>query len=133
MKNLVASLFLFLFLSFPALHHAAGFVPNIGPQAVTSAAQVYTAYDHTPCTLTGRILNRIPGTNSHYLFADASGKVVVDINRRVFGDFTVTPNDLVRLNGSVKTRGYYPNEVKVHELGIIGPAAIFGDSMGGMQ
>ncbi|WP_308774379.1 NirD/YgiW/YdeI family stress tolerance protein [uncultured Bilophila sp.] len=120
----IMALLLSLILAVPAL---AGFEgPNAstggfagpGPQSLTKAAQVGNALDDTPCTLEGNILERL-GKNK-YIFQDDSGKITVEIDNKVFGRNTVTPETRVKLTGEVdhKKQGR-ANEVDVRYLEIV--------------
>lgn len=104
---------------------AAGFQGPGARSAVNRAADVLTVPDSTPCMLEGRIIEKLPRRANRYLFEDSSGRVIVEIKPRVFGDFTVTPQDIVRIVGEVDFDGKYPNEVEAEYLGIVGPAAAF--------
>ena len=120
----IMALLLSLILAVPAL---AGFEgPNAstggfagpGPQSLTKAAQVGNALDDTPCTLEGNSLERL-GKNK-YIFQDDSGKITVEIDNKVFGRNTVTPETRVKLTGEVdhKKQGR-ANEVDVRYLEIV--------------
>ena len=96
----------------------AGGFKGPGPKEITQSAQVRDARDDTPCTLEGRILERIGGDT--YTFEDASGKVIVEIDDKVFHGNVVTPETRVKLVGEVerKKRGR-PNQVDVRYLEIV--------------
>ena len=91
--------------------------PGAQPGSVTQAAQVANATDDTPVVLEGNIIERLRG--DHYVFQDASGKVVLDIDDNVFGNNTVTPETRVRVHGEVDTHRQRPNDVDVRWLEII--------------
>ena len=96
----------------------AGGFRGPGPKEVTQSAQVRDALDDTPCTLEGRIFERIGGDK--YTFEDASGKVIVEIDDKVFHGNTVTPETRVRLVGEVERKKHgRPNEVDVRYLEIV--------------
>lgn len=131
MKKIFLSAILCFFFHFSAQPGAAaGFEGPGAGHVVVRAADVYAAWDDAPCELTGRIVEKIPGRKNRYVFEDASGKVVVEIKRHVFGDFTVTPDHLVRIIGEVEMDSKYPNEVEVDWLSIIGPASQFSGTAG---
>lgn len=106
--------------------YAGGFEGPGAHAAVNSVEAALAAPDDTPCDLTGRIVEKLPWRRDRYLFEDKSGQIVVKIKRRVFGDFTVTPDLLVQITGKIDADGRYPNEVDVEYLGIIGPGQVFG-------
>lgn len=93
-----------------------------GPGAsapVHTAAEVLAAADDAPCVLEGRLVARVRGRKNRYLFEDASGRVIVEIKRKVFGGLTVTPDERVRLEGEVETSDKYPNEMEADTLTLI--------------
>lgn len=95
---------------------AAGFEgPGVAPP-VTRAADVLGARDDAPCILEGSLKEKIPFRKNRYIFADASGSVVVEIKNKTFGPLTVTPRDRVRLVGHVDWDDKHPNEVEVDAL-----------------
>lgn len=98
---------------------AGGFEGPGARATITRAVDVSGAPDETPCILEGRLLEKIRNRKDRYLFQDASGQVIVEIKRRVFGDLTVTPADLVRISGEVEQDGRYPNQVEVEYLGLL--------------
>lgn len=100
----------------PVLSTAGGF-SGPGAQAVTRAIDVSSVHSETPCTLEGRILEKING--NRYLFEDGSGRAVVAIKREVFGNSTVTPNDIVRIVGAVDWNGKRPNVVDVQSIRVM--------------
>lgn len=107
----------FSFMPQPA--SAAGFEgPGVAPM-VTSAVDVLNARDDAPCVLEGRIVEKIPFRKNRYIFEDASGRVVVEIENEIFGHLTVTPHDMVRLMGHVDWSKKRPNEVEVDALAVI--------------
>lgn len=103
-----------------AMAEASGFTgPGAGP-AVKSAADVLSVHQETPCVLEGRIVGKIPNSRNQYLFEDKSGRAIVQIKNRVFGQSTVTPGHVVRIVGEVDWDGKYPNTVQAERLEIIG-------------
>lgn len=98
---------------------AAGFIGPGSLETVKNARDVLNATDDAPCVLEGRIIAKIKSRKNRYLFEDASGQVVVEIKRKTFAKQTVTPENLVRLEGEVDTDKRYPNEVDVDLLTVI--------------
>ena len=75
-----------------------------GPAAqaqVNTVAQARKAWDDTWVTLTGHIVQRLPGDGDDYLFRDATGEIEVDIDHELFRGRTVTPETKVRISGEV--------------------------------
>lgn len=114
---------LFLILVIIALEplqvEGAGFVGPGAHEAVTLAADVLQAKDDVPCILEGHIMAKVAGRKNRYFFKDSSGTVVVEIKRKLFGQRTVTPETLLRLEGEVETSKKYPNEMEVDSLEIL--------------
>jgi uncharacterized protein (TIGR00156 family) len=78
-----------------------GFAGPGAPVALQQAKQVGSAADNTPAVLTGHLVEQIAGTDDTFYFEDASGRVLVEIDQKVFGTKTITPKDTVRLHGKV--------------------------------
>lgn len=88
----------------PAVQGAYGQGGFQGPTAqgrVSTVAEARKAWDDTPVTLTGHIVQRMPHDHDDYLFRDDTGEIVVDIDHEVFGGRTVTPQTRVRISGEV--------------------------------
>ena len=93
-----------------------------GPTAraqVTTVAAARQAGDDTPVTLTGHIVQRLAGSDDDYLFRDATGEIVVDIDDKVFRGLTVTPETKVRLSGEVDRDMFEPTTIDVKWLEIL--------------
>lgn len=116
---------LLLFLTallFPCLAretNASGFVGPGASPPVYRAADVLKAADDAPCSLEGKIVAKVAGRKNRYIFEDASGRIVVEIKRKVFDGVTVTPENLVRIEGEVDVDHKYPNEVKTETLTVL--------------
>lgn len=113
--------FLFpLFLLYPVTStRGAGFIGPGAISPVTTAAEALKAEDDVPCVLEGKIEAKIPARKNRYLFSDQSGKIVVEIKKKVFENYTVTPETRVRLEGEVEWSSKHPNEVEVEHLEIV--------------
>lgn len=110
------ALALSLVLTVPAL---ASFEGPYTKADVTKAAQVTTAPDDTPCILEGHVLERVTGSDDEYVFHDDSGKIIVEIDHRVFKDQKVTPQTRVRLSGKVDRNKNKDNSVDVNHLQLL--------------
>lgn len=108
---------LLLFLAMPAF--GAGFVGPGSVAPVSRAADVLAASDDSPCVLEGHIIAKVTGRKNRYVFEDASGKIIVEIKKKIFGNQTVTPHNLVRLEGEVDVDEKYPNEMEADSLIIL--------------
>ena len=72
----------------------------VGPNGtVTTAANAKTMRDDTWVTLRGNIIERV--SDDLYIFKDASGTVNVDIDHKRWNGQTITPQDVVEIQGEV--------------------------------
>ena len=76
---------------------AGGFTGPSG--AVTTVANAKSLRDDTWVTLRGNIVERI--SDDLYVFKDATGTVNVDIDHKRWNGVTVTPQDVVEIQGEV--------------------------------
>ena len=76
---------------------AGGFTGPSG--AVTTVANAKSLRDDTWVTLRGKIVERI--SDDLYKFQDASGVINVDIDHKRWNGVTVTPQDVVEIQGEV--------------------------------
>lgn len=117
MKMRILLLLFFLWSSTAA--HAAGFIGPGAMEPVQLASEALKAIDDTPCALEGRIIEKVRSRKHRYLFEDHSGRIVIQIKRKAFGGLTITPENLVRIEGEVDANRKYPNEVEVDHIQII--------------
>lgn len=115
MRILMALLLSFT-LAVPALAAFEG--PGSAVQ-VKTVAQALQAADDAPCVLEGAIVEKVTGSDDNYVFQDASGRIVVDIDSKIFSGRTVTPNSKIRLTGKVDKKTLKPNEVDVKALDVL--------------
>lgn len=93
--------------------------PTVGIQADT-VAKALKCWDDAPVILTGNIVQRYEGTDDKFLFEDATGEIIVDIDFAVFAGRTVTPETRVRLSGKMDKDGMMePAKVDVKVLEIL--------------
>ncbi len=92
--------------------------PGVQP-TVTKAAQVQEAQNDAPVLLEGHVIEKIGHRKNKYVFQDDSGKVLVEIGRKVFRGQTVTPQDRVRLHGYVDCSRKKDNKVDVERLEVL--------------
>ena len=93
-----------------------------GPQtgaAINSVTMAMQARDDAYCTLEGRLTEKLAGHKDLYMFEDASGRMVVDIDDEKFAGRVVTPQNTVRLHGEVDVKRSGQREVDVDVLEII--------------
>lgn len=128
MRYLLASL-LTLALCTPALaafEGPAAAVPTkdavrsaaVSAASVSTVAQALNAPDDAYCVLEGNIISHAPRGHERYIFQDATGKMTVEIDDKLFAGRTVTPQDKVRLHGEIdlKKRGDRELDVDVLEV-----------------
>lgn len=117
MRLIIASA-LVLLLSAPA---SAAFVTVAqfggfkGPNTVVevdTVAKALKASDEAPCVLEGKIISAGPKRDG-YVFEDATGKITIELDAKLFQGRTVTPENKVRLYGEVDTKTSRPSEVDV--------------------
>lgn len=92
--------------------------PSGHPAPVTTVAQALQARDDTRCVLEGTIISSGP-KHEQYLFQDATGKIIVEIDDKLFAGRTVTPQNTVRLYGEVDTELFRNAEVDVEAFEIL--------------
>ena len=95
----------------------AAALANSGAQ-VSTVAQALNAPDDAYCVLEGNIIARAPRHHEKYIFQDATGKMTVEIDDKIFAGRKVTPQDKVRLHGEIdlKRRGDRELDVDVLEV-----------------
>jgi len=125
MRIIIASA-LVLLLSAPALAAFEG-----GPKApdggfkgpavkaeVDTVAKALKARDESPCVLEGRILSAGP-EHEEYVFQDATGKLIIELDDELFQGRTVTPENVIRIWGEVDTKFGRDSEVEVDRFEIV--------------
>ena len=100
---------------------AGGFQGPTAQARITTVAAALKAWDDSPVTLTGHIVQRMAGDDDNYLFRDATGEIVVDIDHEVFMGRTVTPETRVRISGEVDKDMMERTTVDVNFLEILSP------------
>ena len=96
-----------------------------GPTATTGVANMTVEkalsfhFDRERVCLTGNIVNKLPFDDDKYTFEDMTGSMMVDIDHRLFGNETVTPQTRVRLCGEVDAETLKPNEFDAESLEIL--------------
>ena len=103
----------------PSGQSLGGFQGPTGQANVTTVDQARKAFDDTPVTLTGNIVERVAGHDDDYLFRDATGQIVVDIDHELFQGRTVTPQTRVRISGEVDWDLLRPTTIDVKWLEIL--------------
>lgn len=100
---------------------AGGFSGPGATQSIpeTTVANARTLPDDAHVVLVGRITQMIPGTDDKYIFADPTGEIRVDIDRKDFGGQNVTPQNTVRIYGEVDKDFGKAVEIDVKRLEVI--------------
>jgi len=86
--------------------------------AVDTVDKALKAKDETPVVLEGRILSAGP-EREEYVFQDATGKIVIELDDELFHGRTVTPGNVVRIWGEVDTKLARDSEVEVDRFDIV--------------
>ncbi|WP_022657015.1 NirD/YgiW/YdeI family stress tolerance protein [uncultured Desulfovibrio sp.] len=92
--------------------------PTGGAQADT-VEKARNSRDDAPVALIGNIVERLAGSDDKYLFKDATGQIIVDIDHEIFAGRTVTPQTRVRLSGKVDKDMMEPIKIDVKVLEIL--------------
>lgn len=88
-----------------------GFTGPAASNLNVTAAEASKLSDDTPVILTGKIEQSLG--DEKYMFRDASGTIIVEIDNEDWRGVTVGPNDTVELQGEVDTDMFQPNKVDV--------------------
>ena len=86
--------------------------------AVDTVAKALKARDEAPCVLEGRILSTGP-EREEYVFQDATGKIIIELDDDLFHGRTVTPENVIRIWGEVDTKFAGDSEVEVDKFDIV--------------
>ena len=97
---------------------AGGFKGPGAAITVDTVAKALKAKDESPAMLEGRILSAGP-KHEEYVFEDATGKIVIEIDDDLFHGRTVTPENVIRIWGEVDTKLAGDSEVEVDRFDII--------------
>lgn len=96
-----------------------GFKGPVGAVQADTVAKAQAAYHKAPVVLTGKIVERVGGTDDKYIFQDETGKLMVDIDHKVFAGRDIGPQTKVRLFGKVKKSAKKPLRVDVRVLQLL--------------
>lgn len=108
-----------LTLASPAMAAFDGPTTATSGSALTTAAEVQKLSDDARITLEGKITHKVANDHEDYMFTDASGTVVVEIDNHVFANRTITPSQTVRLQGEVDTHRNRAASVDVKVLELV--------------
>lgn len=91
----------------------------VGPNGtVTTSANAKSMRDDAWVTLRGNIIERI--SDDLYIFKDASGTVNVDIDHKRWNGQTITPQDVVEIQGEVD-KDWNSVEIDVKQIRKVNP------------
>lgn len=96
-----------------------GFQGPTGGTDNNTVAKALKAWDESPVVLTGNIVERLAGSDDKYMFRDATGQVIVDIDHELFWGKTVTPANTVRIAGEVDKEMFEATKIDVKFLEVI--------------
>ena len=96
-----------------------GFQGPTGGTENNTVAKALKAWDESPVVLTGNIVERLAGSDDKYMFRDATGQVIVDIDHELFWGKTVTPANTVRIAGEVDKEMFEATKIDVKFLEVI--------------
>ena len=102
----------------PSPAQSGGFKGPGAQAAVDTVAKALKARDEAPCVLEGRIISAGP-EHEEYVFQDASGKIVIEIDDDLFLGRTVTPDNVIRIWGEVDTKFSRDSEIEVDRFDIV--------------
>lgn len=88
-----------------------GFTGPTAPNLNVTAAEASKLSDDTPVILTGKIEQSLG--DEKYMFRDASGTIIIEIDDDDWRGVTVGPNDTVILQGEIDSDMFEPNIVDV--------------------
>ena len=87
-------------------------------ETIVSVQQVKDMRDETPVVVVGQILQRAGGDDEEFLFQDATGSIIVEIDDEDWRGQNVKPTDTVKLRGEVD-RGLFKKQIDVDFVEII--------------
>lgn len=106
----------------PGSDQAGGFtgpgVTAAGSNA-TTVEKAKTMHDDSIVTLTGNIVSKQPGSKDKYMFRDATGDILVEIDHKRFMGKDVTPANTVRITGEVDKDFGKAIEIDVKNLEVV--------------
>lgn len=89
------------FAAFEGPGGAGGFQGPGTTAPTTTVAQAKNMADDAIVTLTGNVVSKVTGKKDKYVFRDATGEMIIEIDHKRFRGQTVTPADTVRITGEV--------------------------------
>lgn len=120
------ALLLALFIASPSLAafndpgaNRGGFTGPGSQSPTMTVSQARGMADDARVTLTGNIVSQLPTDHDKYIFRDATGEIVVDIDQKDFRGQNVTPANTVRITGEVDKEFGRGAEIDVKYLEVL--------------
>lgn len=92
----------------------AGFQDTNAGNNLTTVQAAQKMADHAPVTLEGNFVRQID--DDEFIFRDSTGEIKVDVDDHAWKGVNVTPNDRVRIQGSVDKEFAEPTTIEVHQV-----------------
>lgn len=92
----------------------AGFQDTNAGNYITNVQTAKKQYDNTPVTLEGYFIRQID--DDEFIFRDNSGEIKVDVEDRAWFGVNATPNDRVRIHGSVDKEFAEATTIDVYQI-----------------
>jgi uncharacterized protein (TIGR00156 family) len=90
---------------------------NPQKETIYTVAQVKESPDDTWVTLRGTIVKKI--SNDEYIFKDATGEILVDIDKYEWKGIDVTADTLIQISGKVDQDTFETTEIDVKNIEIV--------------
>lgn len=100
--------------AFANFNMGGGFTGPTANQTKVTAAEAAKLSDDTNVILTGKIEQKLG--DEKYMFKDASGTIIVEIDDEDWKGVTVSPQDTVEIYGEVDTDMFEPSKVDVESI-----------------
>jgi uncharacterized protein (TIGR00156 family) len=97
---------------------AAGGFADGTVETIVTVQQVKEMRDDTPVVVVGQITQRAGSDDEEFIFQDATGSIIVEIDDEDWRGQTVKPTDTVKLRGEVD-RGLFKRQIDVDFVEII--------------
>ncbi|WP_314184708.1 NirD/YgiW/YdeI family stress tolerance protein [Aggregatibacter kilianii] len=91
-----------------------GFQDTNAGNYITNVQAAKKLSDNAPVTLEGYFIRQID--DDEFIFRDASGEIRIDVENRAWNGVNITPNDRVRIHGSVDKEFAEATTIDVYQL-----------------
>ena len=103
-------------LNVSAKEHKGGFQNN-NPQQIISVSEIAELKDGDYIIMQGNIIEKTG--EETYNFKDNTGTIILEIDDDNWADITVTPNDIVIIEGEVDKNMMNPTIIEVEEIRLV--------------